>query len=184
MHNDDNRINPGHTQVRAVLRIVGPVILVIAIIIGLIGFADFVGTTGTFERPTKFHYLFIAMPLGFIGFALTSAGFAGAVARYQAQEMAPVGKDTFNYLADGTQEGVTTVAGAIAKGVQSAQPNRTAAQPAVRCPKCNALNDVDARFCSDCGEALVKSKHCPNCAELNDADARFCDACGSSLAQP
>lgn len=181
MHSDDNRINPGHTQVRTILRIVGPVILVIAIIIGLIGFADFFGTMGTFEQPTKFHYLFIAMPLAFIGLVLTSAGFAGALARYQAQEIAPVGKDTFNYLAEGTQEGVATIAGAVTEGVRSAAGGPTKAPMAIRCPKCDSLNDEDARFCKSCGEALAKLFACPDCGEMNDPDARFCDACGRAL---
>lgn len=179
----DDSIDPGHTQVRAILRVVGPLLLIIAAIIGFIGLADFFSTMGHLgQQPQKFHYIFIAMPLGFVGLALTSAGFAGAVARYQAQEIAPVGKDTFNYLAEGTQKGVATVAGAIAGGLRSAGTDVTAAAMKVRCSKCNALSDETARFCSSCGEPLAKSQPCSECGELNDLDARFCDACGHALA--
>ena len=48
----------------------------------------------------------------------------------------------------------------------------------VRCHKCNAENDTDAKFCDGCGAALTKTRACPACSELNDPDARFCDNCG------
>ena len=56
-------------------------------------------------------------------------GFMGALARYVSAEQAPVAKDTINYLAEGTQDAVRTVARAAAQGVnegmQSGQPKST-----------------------------------------------------------
>ena len=178
----ENPINPGHSGVRMLLRIVGPILLIAAGVLVVIAFADFVGAMGNFGRnPEKFHYFFIAMPLGVVGFALTSMGFAGAVARYQAQEYSPVAKDTINYLGRETHEGVSAVAAAIAEGVRSSGGGSAGPGISLRCPKCNAISDADARFCSDCGEALTKSRTCPDCGELNDSDARFCDACGRAF---
>ncbi len=170
----DEQINPGHTQIRSVLRIAGPLFLVAALVTGGIGLADFFSSMGTMEMPTKPYLLFIAMPLAFLGLTLTSAGFAGAVARYQAQEIAPVGKDTFNYMAEGTREGVATIAGAVAKGLRG-EPS------AIQCPECDTFNDADAEFCKSCREPLTEAMVCSNCGELNDADARFCDECGNPL---
>jgi RNA polymerase subunit RPABC4/transcription elongation factor Spt4 len=39
----------------------------------------------------------------------------------------------------------------------------------------------EAKFCSECGAAMEKSKACPNCKELNDPDAKFCDNCGNTF---
>ena len=53
----------------------------------------------------------------------------------------------------------------------------------VRCHKCNNLVDSDAKYCDQCGEAMVKSSKCVNCGELNDPDAKFCDNCGKELSR-
>ena len=90
------------------------------------------------------------------------------------------GKDTFNYLAEGTQEGVKTMAGAIGQGLREGGLGG-GSQTVVRCHKCNALAPAEAKFCGQCGQALGKTKPCPNCRELNDPDARFCDNCGHTF---
>ena len=86
----------------------------------------------------------------------------GAVARYQAGEVAPVAKDRFNFMAEGTQEGVKTVASAVGEGLSSglgaggmAGIGSTAAdnEPGIRCHKCNFVETSDAKFCSNCGAA-------------------------------
>jgi len=108
----------------------------------------------------------------------------GKVARYAAGEMAPVGKDTFNYVAKGTQEGVKAFAGALGEGLSEGLGGGLGIGAVagggvkVRCHKCNELLEDDAKFCSNCGAAISKSKACPQCSELNDPDAKFCDNCG------
>jgi hypothetical protein len=57
------------------------------------------------------------MPILFVGIVMCMFGFLGALARYQAGEVAPVGKDTFNHLAEGTKGGVQTVATAVGAGL-------------------------------------------------------------------
>ena len=133
---------------------------------------------------------FIGFPLMFAGLVMTMFGYAGKMARYQAAEIAPVQKDTFNYMADGTKDGVRTVANAAgeglvggfaAGGLTGAGAAAADSQPGVRCHKCNFVETADAKFCSKCGAAMEKSKPCPACNELNDPDAKFCDNCGEAL---
>ena len=98
-----------------------------------------------------------------------------------AQEIAPVGKDTINYMADGTKNSVRNIAQAVGEGFAAGAGTAHPDSPAklqIRCHKCNAVTETDANFCPDCGESLAKSKSCPQCNELNDPDAKFCDNCG------
>ena len=60
------------------------------------------------------------------------------------------------------------------------------------CERCHGDNPADARFCIDCGAALVNATtgpttrltgiNCPACQTYNPEDARFCVVCGRSLA--
>jgi len=176
-----NQIDPGHSSVRNTLRVAGPILVVIGLGFMIVGFVDFVHAFGGSGPPKLFWCGFVGMPLLFAGFVLSSYGYMGKVMRYTAEETAPVGKDTFNYLADGTREGIKTVAGAIGQGLR--EGGLGGSQTVVRCHKCNALAQAEAKFCGQCGQSLDKTRPCPNCRELNDPDARFCDNCGHAFAQ-
>ena len=105
------------------------------------------------DTQSKYFWcLFVVMPITFVGLVLTGYGFMGSVARYWAGEMTPVAKDSFNYMADGTKEGVQTIASAVGKGLGLA----SAQSPGVRCQKCNKENDAHAKFCEECGTPLEK----------------------------
>lgn len=173
----EQQIDPGHGNVRRALLIVGPTFLATGAVLMVIGFASFFMAFGGSEPPRYFWCAFVGIPLLFIGGAMTSFGLMGKVARYQAQEIAPVAKDTLNYMAEGTREGIKTVAGAIAGGLREGGLGN-GSQTMVRCHKCNALIEAEAKFCGRCGQAVGKTKACPQCRELNDPDARFCDNCG------
>jgi membrane protease subunit (stomatin/prohibitin family) len=163
---EEEIINPGHEKTRKKLRIAGIICLVAGLPLSCIG---------------------IGIPLIFVGLVMTMYGFAGKMARYQAAEIAPVQKDTFNYMADGTKGGVKTVANAAGEGLatgfaaggMNAVP--TNANAGIRCHKCNFIETPEAKFCSSCGAAMEKSKPCPACKELNDPDAKFCDNCGGTF---
>jgi Double zinc ribbon len=184
-----DQFDRGHAPQRKLLRMIGPMVAVAGFIFTAIGIGSFFAAFGSFEPPRYFWCAFVGLPLLGIGGAITRFAYMGAIARYAANELAPVGKDTFNYLAEGTQDGVKTATRAIAEGLREGLGEAAAAAgrggaPAVRvrCYKCNAENDADAHFCDACGAALTKSKPCPACGELNDPDARFCDNCGGALA--
>ena len=83
-----------------------------------------------------------------------------------------MGRDTFNYLADGTRAGVTTVASAVGAGLSQGKD-----ADAINCPSCGHANDAGAKFCDECGKAM--SKTCSACEQVNDGDAKFCSACGN-----
>jgi RNA polymerase subunit RPABC4/transcription elongation factor Spt4 len=153
--------------------------LIVGVAFIAVGLISIFGSIGGRGAPKYFWCMFVGMPLLFAGGVMTSLGFMGKVMRYQAQEMAPVAKDTFNYVAEGTKEGIKTVAGAVGQGLaEGGLGLGGSGQTKVRCHKCNALVETEAKFCSACGVALGKSKPCPQCGEVNDPDAKFCDNCG------
>src|SRR5579864_9225306 len=106
-------IDPRHSATRTVLRILGPCLAGIGLVLTVIGVASFFSSFGTFEPPRYFWCAFVGLPLLFIGIALSMAGFYGSFARYFFGEAAPVVKDTFNYMAEGTRGGVRTTAHAL-----------------------------------------------------------------------
>lgn len=172
----ERQIDPGHSETRGCLRVLGPMLIILGGGFMLVGMVDFFASFGGWEGPQLFWCCFVGMPLLFAGFVTTSYGYMGKVARYQAGEMAPVAKDTFNYLADGTQEGVETVSSAISRGLAHGVTSDTAS---VACPRCGEANDPDAKFCDHCGAPLTRT--CPSCGEANAPDAKFCDHCGQAL---
>ncbi len=175
----EKQIDPGHKGIQKTLCTVGPILLGIGLVLIVIGLVSFFMAFGGSGSPKYFWCAFVGMPLTFVGGAMTSFGFLGKVARYQAQEIAPVAKDTFNYMAEGTKDGVKTMAGAIGQGLSEGGFGLGGASSTqVRCHKCNELVPADSKFCSRCGQPLEKSKPCPTCGELNDPDAKFCDNCG------
>lgn len=113
-------------------------------------FFDFFAKFGSMETPRLFCLGFLGIPLIFVGLVMTQMGFLGALARYQASEMASVSKDVANYMAEETQDSVQTVARAATRGIQQGlQPE--AKRP---CAKCGHANDARDRFCGGCGEQL------------------------------
>jgi len=172
--------NPGHhnqDSIRNTLRAIGPFVLGAGVIMVAIGFISFFAAFGSFGPPRYFWCAFVGMPLIAIGASLSRLGYMGAVGRYVAGEVAPVAKDTINYMAEGSTETIRHVSEAISEGLSKGR----APALLVRCHKCNTENQAQAKFCNSCGAALLKSKPCNQCGELNDPDARFCDNCGHSI---
>ena len=171
-------IDPRHEDVRAVLRLVGPAVALVGLLFTVVGIGSFFSSFGTFEPPRYFWCAFVGLPLLAIGVGISKFAFMGAIGRYVAGEVAPVGKDVVNYMAHGTRDAVREVAGAIGDGLRSGPAGE---RSAVACPSCRADNEADASFCKSCGSALGKVKPCPNCGHDNDADARFCNTCGKPI---
>ncbi len=171
----------GHKGTRATLRVIGPVVLGAGLLFAVVGIGSFFSSFGSFGGPPRYFWCaFVGLPLIGLGIAICKFAFMGAVTRYMANEVAPVGKDVVNYMADGTQDAVRDIASAIGEGLSSSQSDREV--QVVRCHKCNKNNEASAKFCKSCGVSLSKSVACPKCGELNDPDARFCDNCGQGVA--
>jgi ribosomal protein L40E len=171
-------IDPRHQQIRGVLRIVGPCLLLAGLVLDAIGLVSFFSAFGSFEPPRYFWCLFLGFPLTAMGAGLTKFAYLGAIARYLSGEVSPVGKDTFNYLYEGTGERVRTIAHAVGQGLSSGLRGADAVE--IRCPTCDAPNPADARYCDRCG-APLEDKACPRCGTRNGRDAKFCNQCGGQL---
>ena len=159
-------LDAGHDSKRATLSLLGIVLFVVGAALVVYGLVEF---SAGFMRPSN---EFFADPnrvmdedrrsgfLGVLGFGFGAAcvgiavklmvfARAGKILRYASAEAAPVAKDTFNYLALETREGVEDVARAVAKGAGSSRE-----VVKVRCRACGFLETEDAKFCSGCGKEL------------------------------
>ncbi len=54
----------------------------------------------------------------------------------------------------------------------------------MECPGCHYENADGARFCGECGVALIRDITCPSCGRSNPASQRFCNECGNRLSDP
>lgn len=176
---EEEKINPGHSSVRTALRVIGPILAVVGLIFIVAGLVGFFSAFGRMGPPKNAWCPFVGMPLLFVGIVLTSYGFMGKVARYQAGEIAPVAKDTFNYVAKGSSPGIQAAAVAIGQGLRQGAAGEDTDR--FQCPNCSSPQDSDAKFCDDCGTPIQTEKTCPKCNEPNDHDAKFCDNCGQEL---
>jgi hypothetical protein len=146
------QIDPRHTSTKQVLRIVGPVLAGLGLLFTIIGFGSFFSSFGSFEPPRYFWCVFVGLPLLFVGAAVSMVAFSGSFARYYFGETTPVLKDTFNYLAEGTQGGVRTTAQAVGEGLSQ---GLASGAPKATCPKCQQANDADGKFCKHCGAEMA-----------------------------
>ena len=49
----------------------------------------------------------------------------------------------------------------------------------MQCPRCQAENREERRFCAECGASL--SLTCPSCGFSNEPSEKFCGGCGQAL---
>ena len=160
--NEQEKLNPKHSAALRFLRTTGPVLAVAGLICIVIAFVNFFSAVlGPSAGPPRLFWLFfVGMPPLAVGILMTKVGFAGKIARFFAAELAPVAKDTFNYMAEETQDGVKTVARAISAGIKEGTetPPSEANDPSKAAPLCSACGfteTADARFCSRCGRPLA-----------------------------
>lgn len=146
---DEERIDPHHLRRRSGLRVLGVTLAVLGLLFTATGFVSFFTAFGTFEPPRYFWCAFVGLPLLGVGLGICQFAFLGSFSRFVAGEAAPVQRDTFNYLAEGTQPGVRSLARAAAEGISEGL-----ARPAGTCPQCHQPTAPGAKFCSQCGAAL------------------------------
>ncbi|HET7432343.1 MAG TPA: zinc ribbon domain-containing protein [Nocardioides sp.] len=142
----------GQQGARLAFRVVGLVLLVVALGLLAVGLQDLFASGDSFEGPHRFWMVFVGvLMLGPAGWCL-QAGFLGAASRYVAGETTPVLKDSAAYLSDG--EGIL----GVGRTVDDQPPARQSATPPATgpfCSKCGVRNDADASFCDGCGAALA-----------------------------
>jgi hypothetical protein len=122
-------VDPGHRGKKLGLQAISLACLAVGGLLTLIGLIDFASSFGdpSSGLPGGFVLLFIGVPLLGIGGTLFKFAFLGEIGRYGAGELAPVAKDTLDYI----------------KG-----------QDEVVCPSCGRANEVGSNFCEHCGAAL------------------------------
>jgi len=108
-----NKINPNHRAQNAFLKTFGPLVLLVGIVFLAIGTIDFFVSSSNFQSPKYFWCCFVGIPITFFGAFMTKMAYMGKVARYSAAELAPVAKDTFNYVANESAEGISSIAQAL-----------------------------------------------------------------------
>lgn len=161
MSNKHLKDNP---KARKVFRILGLTLTLIGGLCLLIGLVDFFSNS----FPSIFWINFLGMFILFPGLVCLGFGYQGAVARYQAGEIAPIAKDATNYMLDGTRE-------ELVKTINQVTNNKKK----IYCPYCQEDLEVDSNFCNHCGHKLVIT--CSNCNTDNDSDSRYCKRCGNKL---
>ena len=180
---EPREIDPGQATTRGVLRVVGPAVLGLGALLTAVGMISFFSAFGGMEPPRYFWCAFLGLPLLALGGALTQAGYVGSILRYFSGQVAPVQKDTFNYLAEGTSGGVRTLAESVGQGLAAGMGRGAVATETTACPRCAASNPSAANFCSRCGAGLqVEERTCPGCGAEVGSSARFCSRCGHGLA--
>ena len=153
--NEERMIDPGHDDVRKVLRVVGPAVAGVGLVFLVVGMVSFFSAFGTFEPPRLFWCMFVGIPLLGVGLGITKFAFLGSIFRYVMGETAPVAKDTFNEMARGTAPAARDFARDVSRGIAEglATPGRD--ERAAFCPKCGAGASPDDRYCSKCGAPLA-----------------------------
>jgi hypothetical protein len=116
--------------VRSFLRIGGPILLGVGLLLTIAGMVSFFSAFGSFgAMPDNFWMAFIGLPLMAIGAAMTKAGYLGPATRYVAGEVTPAIRDTLGALGIGGTPRI--------------------------CAACGAENDGDSRFCDGCGRPMT-----------------------------
>src|SRR5262245_54188118 len=138
------RPDPGLQQqatLRTLLRVGGPIVLGIGLILTIIAFVSFFSSINnpSLGMPDKFWLGFIGLPMVGIGSSMVKVAYLGPASRYLAGEVTPTIRDTMGALGIGRAERV--------------------------CAACGHHNDSESRFCNSCGKPLGKT--CPSCGAEN-----------------
>jgi hypothetical protein len=139
----------GQASFRIAFRVVGVVLLVVALVMLGLGLQSFFSSFGSDDGdfPSRFWMAFVGILLLAPATWCLRAGFLGVGLRYVAGETTPVLKDSAGYLTDG--EGILGVGRTV-----DDRPAETA-QTGPFCSRCGTRNDAEAGFCDHCGHALA-----------------------------
>jgi hypothetical protein len=110
-----------HSTVRKVLRVGGPIVALVGLILMIIGMVSFFASFGSFGPPRYFWCAIAGMPLLFVGLVMCKFGYLGTIFRYWTGEVAPVAKDTFNYVAEESPQALRAIGKSITEGIVEGQ---------------------------------------------------------------
>ena len=175
-----------HQKVKGKLKKVGKILLGIGIVISIagiilliLGFANF----GDFSSNNDMVMFIVGGFLFAIGFAMLGFGFHATflahtreISSYTATSVAPVLKETTEYIAPTINNTVGGMAESISEGIASGKAKGKA--EAIICQDCGEKNEAGSKFCSNCGKSLDTAKYCVNCGKKIENDDKFCPHCG------
>lgn len=175
-----------HQKVKGKLKTAGKILLSVGIVISItgiilliLGFANF----GDFSSNIDMVLFIVGGFLFAIGFAILGIGiyatfFAHAreIGSYTASSVAPVLKETTEYIAPAINNSVGNLAESISEGVASGKAKEKT--ETITCQECGEKNEKDSKFCSNCGKSLDTEKFCSNCGKKIENDDNFCPHCG------
>jgi hypothetical protein len=174
-------IDPRQRGVRTALRTIGPLLIIVGGVLTGTGVISFFSAFGTFETPRYFWCAVLGMPVLALGMAISKFAYLGPFFRYVVGETAPVQKDTFNYMAEGTSKGMRTLAEAVGQGFAAGvSGTHQEVEGSLSCVNCQAPNPASHQFCCQCGTALTRTR-CDACGNPNGPEASFCAQCGAAL---
>ncbi len=113
-----------HQGLRQTMRVLGPMVVVVGGLFTLVGLVSFFSAFNGGGMPRYFWCAMIGLPMVGIGLNLCRFAYLGSIQRYVASEVAPVQRDAFNFLLDGTQESVKSLARNVGQGIYEALPER------------------------------------------------------------
>lgn len=154
-----------HKKNKTLLKIVGILMIIIAIACIILGFISFSNAFKTTEPPKLFYLLMIGFPLLVAGIFLTIMGCQKEITRYIKNESVPI----FNEMGQEIKPGVTSITNAVKDGLNGDTNDK------ILC-ECGQLNDKDSVYCSTCGRALKNV--CPMCGNDLEQKDKFCNKCG------
>ena len=175
-----------HQKVKGKLKKVGKILLGIGIVISIAGIILLIlgfANVGDFSSNIDMVLFMVGGFLFAIGFAILGFGiyatfFAHAreIGSYTASSVAPVLKETTEYIAPTINNTVGGMAESISEGIASGKAKGKA--EAIICQNCGEKNKKGSEFCSNCGKSLGTAKYCVNCRKKIENDDKFCPHCG------
>ena len=76
---EENKINPNHRELRKMLRLIGPLVFILGLVLTLVGLGSFFSSFGSMQPPRYFWCAFLGLPLMTAGGAISQFAFMGAV---------------------------------------------------------------------------------------------------------
>lgn len=81
----------------------------------------------------------------------------------------------------GAGVGIGSVFAEALKSTAGENKKEEKSSASIKCPKCGAEINSNAKFCSECGEKLPQNKFCTECGAKVSSSAKFCPECGKKL---
>lgn len=179
-----------HQDFKAKLKKIGIILMIVGACLAVVGIALLISGFVSFSKPiydndpNSFYasgtsvamfvcggfLLMFGLPC--LGYGVYATFFANAreIASYEATAVTPVIGETINYVKENTQP-----------SVENTESKAVEEKKVVKCLKCGAENDVENKFCENCGTKLVRNRVCPKCDSKFDRAIKFCPNCGAKL---